>query len=91
MANGMHPNPLPCGCGIKGTRVIDPTLDFDYFKDHHIVFCPMHAAVADLREFARDIRDNYDHEECYHRNGMAGMCCRVCKAEAVLAKAEGKS
>ena len=49
------------------------------------------AAAPDLYEFARDIRDNYDHEECYHRNGMAGMCCRVCKAEAILAKAEGTS
>ena len=40
--------------------------------------------VAELTEFARDVRDNYDHEACYHRDGSHEARCRKCKAEDVI-------
>lgn len=45
--------------------------------------------IAALRSFVKDIATNYDHEECYHRNGLADTCCRQCKAEQLL-NSEGR-
>jgi hypothetical protein len=38
------------------------------------------------REFARDIRDNYDHDEDPHRYGNADTQCRRCLAETFLSR-----
>ena len=46
--------------------------------------------IAALRSFVKDIATNYDHEECYHRNGLADTCCRQCKAEQLL-NSEGRA
>jgi hypothetical protein len=50
-------NPLPCGCGIKGTPYLDPVGDRGYeYKDLFIDFCPLHAAAGELLEALRHIR-----------------------------------
>ena len=46
--------------------------------------------IAALRSFVKDIATDYDHEECYHRNGLADTCCRQCKAEQLL-NSEGRA
>lgn len=46
--------------------------------------------IERLQKFVKDIATNYDHEECYHRNGMAATCCRQCKAEQLL-NSEGRA
>lgn len=45
----------------------------------------MAAEVLRLREFARDIRDNYDHDEDAHRHNT---CCRKCEAEHFIGRGE---
>jgi hypothetical protein len=51
MVDNKHPNPLPCGCGIKGTPFLDPLTNRGYeYKDLFIDFCPLHAAAPDLLE-----------------------------------------
>jgi hypothetical protein len=47
------PNPLPCGCGAKGTQDWDNAVDTGYslrvgYKNIHVVHCPVHAAAPDL-------------------------------------------
>lgn len=37
------PNPLPCGCGVKGLLLL-PSQEHDL----HVEFCPLHAAAEDL-------------------------------------------
>jgi len=43
------------------------------------------ARVKVLREFARNIANNYDHDEDAHRHGTR---CRICDAEEVLRETE---
>jgi hypothetical protein len=50
MVDNKHPNPLPCGCGVKGTPLIDPTGHRMEYKDLFVDFCPIHAAASDLLE-----------------------------------------
>lgn len=57
-------------------------------RDTAAFLCRAANSHAELLAFAKDIASNYDHEECYHRNDMADMCCRRCKAEAVIARVE---
>lgn len=51
-----HENPLPCGCGIKGTPYLDPlgTRGYEY-KNLFIDFCPVHAAAPALYEALRNL------------------------------------
>lgn len=47
MPSERTPNPLPCGCGIKGT----PRIDFDArqrYENLFIDFCPLHFAAPEL-------------------------------------------
>lgn len=50
------PNPLPCGCGIKGTPYLDPIGSKGYeYKDLFIDFCPTHDAAPRLYAAAKQI------------------------------------
>ncbi len=46
-------NPLPCGCGAKGTQDLENAHETGYalivgWKDVHVVHCPLHKAAPDL-------------------------------------------
>ena len=94
MAIVKEPNPLPCGCGIKGTSSINPTGDRIEYEDMFIDFCPLHGAAAGLLSALR-VSAEYAHtaggthapnfvgfDECRHKE-----CVSACEA---IRKAEGK-
>lgn len=46
------------------------------------------AAASYLLAFAKDVASNYDHDENAHKYGTS---CRVCEAEKVIAKSQGRT
>ena len=85
------PNPLPCGCGAKGTRVIDVLGEQDSWVDVHVHHCPLHAAAADLLAALKDCADSepcrYDHNDLCQEH-YSRRPCRNEVARAAIAKAE---
>ena len=55
MKNGQkkYQNPLPCGCGIKGTPTMDAFGNSMHYANLFIDFCPMHKATGDLLEASK--------------------------------------
>jgi hypothetical protein len=54
------------------------------WNEHEARALKAEARVRAAEGLLRDIRDNYDCEEDAHRNGMADVSCRCCKAKAFL-------
>jgi hypothetical protein len=51
------PNPLPCGCGVKGEARLNLEGTGMEYRGLHMVHCPMHAASPDLlHELAQLVR-----------------------------------
>lgn len=52
---------------------------------HHACDC-RERKFAEMAEFIRDVRDNYDCDEAAHRHGTR---CRCCEAAKILTHYEG--
>lgn len=72
------PNPLPCGCGIKGTRGINFEGTRVEFTDAFIVFCPLHSVAP---EMYAELKRLYDRLESIDRDDYIRIGKILCKAE----------
>jgi hypothetical protein len=75
------PNPLPCGCGMMGTRDINRDCQVVY-RERFIHFCSLHRMAPRLLEIVRQ----------FEKDGHAGGCtcsCLLCvEARTALRIAE---
>ena len=92
-------NPLPCGCGIKGTPWLNPHTSEGYrYKDLFIDFCPLHAAAPALYEACEFVKawlarleDSADYEDPLTEARRTFHAPLHAKLDAALALTEGDS
>lgn len=81
-----HKNPLPCGCGIKGTPTLDDFGNSMHYANLFIDFCPMHKAAPDLLETLSAVKFSIKLDHLDERNkAWNGLLENI---EKVIAKAE---
>jgi len=90
-------NPLPCGCGIKGTWDTNAEVTESVYRDCHIVFCALHKAAPLLREALTRMLNNLPVSEIEIAREAWGSSNTRCVldarelAEAALKAARGEA
>lgn len=79
-------NPLPCGCGLKGTPYLDPHGDRGYeHTDLFIEFCPMHREAPEAYRHLAALSVTLTH---HREHGKCVDPCTKCEIETLLKQAE---
>lgn len=78
------PNPLPCGCGIKGSRDFNDDTTRMIYIDLFIAFCPLHTNADRLRASLVKILP------CAEEGRNNELDADIDEARAVLAHTEPK-
>ena len=81
MSDTKHKNPMPCGCGIKGTPTLDDFGNSMHYANLFIDFCPMHKAAPDLLEACKQMLQAYGGGQCIETEKIA---------RKAIAKAKGR-
>lgn len=95
-------NPLPCGCGVKGTPGINLAGTRTEHTNLHVWFCPLHRAAPEMLAALKaatpklcapcdmEWPDSTDHVGWHKSPAGDYQRCKAHLARAAIAKAEQK-
>ena len=67
------PNPLLCGCGVKGVEDLDDLGTTVRYKNLHVSFCPLHALAPEMLKALKPFAAFGKYAAKYPRRGLSDI------------------